>query len=266
MRKFLLSFAVLALVVVPAIGWAAAKHGSPGPRVRVTPATGSPTTRFAVSFRTPDRTGRTGSIQRHDKVVAQTSGNAQGCVANAEVLAPDAKAGARVEATLDPARSGGHWCVGTYRGQIDELESPVCPNGLLCPTYVILVKVIGHFTLHVRAGGDVTPPRFAGVKSAFACTPGAQRPGQTTPFTLTWAAASDDTTPSSQIVYDVFVATTAHGENFAKPTWTTPAGVTSYRTPGLPSHGTFYFVVRARDRAGDEDRNTVERRGVDPCY
>jgi hypothetical protein len=45
-----------------------------------------------------------------------------------------------------------------------------------------------------------------------------------------------------------------------------PAGVTSYRTPGLPSHGTFYFVVRARDSAGNQDRNVVEQRGVDPCY
>jgi hypothetical protein len=29
---------------------------------------------------------------------------------------------------------------------------------------------------------------------------------------------------------------------------------TSFTTAGLPSHGTFYFVVRARDRAGNEDR------------
>jgi hypothetical protein len=113
--------------------------------------------------------------------------------------------------------------------------------------------------------GDTTPPTFAGLESAFACTPGAQRPGQTTPFTLTWKAATDDVTPSSQIVYDVYVSTTAGGENFTQPTWTTPPGVTSYKTPGLASHGTFYFVVRSRDQAGNEDQNTIEVRGVDPC-
>ena len=83
---------------------------------------------------------------------------------------------------------------------------------------------------------------------------------------LAWKAATDDVTPSSEIVYDVYVASTSGGEDFAKPAWTTPAGVTTFKTPGLPSHGTFYFVVRARDQAGNEDANTVEVRGVDPCY
>jgi hypothetical protein len=101
---------------------------------------------------------------------------------------------------------------------------------------------------------------------AYACTPGPQRPGQTTPFALTWNAASDAVTPSSQIVYDVFMSTTPGGEDFAQPTWITAPGVTRFTTPGLPSHGTFYFVVRARDQAGNEDQNTVERTGIDPCY
>jgi hypothetical protein len=113
--------------------------------------------------------------------------------------------------------------------------------------------------------GDTTPPRFGGLQSAFACTPGPQRPGQTTPFNLSWEAASDDVTPTKSIVYDVYLATSPGGEDFSKPTWTTEPGVTSFRTPGLPSHGTFYFVVRARDRAGNEDANLVELLGSDPC-
>ena len=112
---------------------------------------------------------------------------------------------------------------------------------------------------------DTAAPKFAGLQRAFACTPGPQRPGQTTPFTLGWEAATDDVTPPSRIVYDVYLATTSGGEDFSEPTWTTPPGVSSYRTPGLPSHGTFYFVVRARDLAGNEDGNTVELRGSDPC-
>jgi hypothetical protein len=113
--------------------------------------------------------------------------------------------------------------------------------------------------------GDTTPPRFAGLQSAFACTPGPQRPGQTTPFNLSWEGAVDDVTPPAQIIYDVYLATEAGGEDFAHPTWSTEPGVTSFRTPGLASHGSFYFVVRARDAAGNEDDNLVERHGVDPC-
>jgi hypothetical protein len=35
--------------------------------------------------------------------------------------------------------------------------------------------------------------------------------------------------------------------------------------PKLPSTETFYFVVRARDGAGNEDSNTVEREGLNLC-
>jgi hypothetical protein len=264
-RRFLLFVAVLSLVAVPAITWAAVKHGSPGSRVTVTPPTGSPRTAFVVMFRTPDTTGRKRSTQRHDEVIAQAPGSANGCLSTAEVIAPDAKAGTRVRATLDPAKSGGRWCTGTYRGEIDEIQSPICPKGVLCPAYAIILRKFGHFTLHVSSPGDHSPPRFAGLKSAFACTPGPQRPGQTTPVTLTWNAATDDQTPSSGIVYDIFMTSTSGAEDYRRPTWTTSPGVTSYRTPGVPSHGTFYFVVRARDRAGNEDGNTVERRLLDPC-
>jgi hypothetical protein len=114
------------------------------------------------------------------------------------------------------------------------------------------------------AGTDTTPPTFSGLQSGYYCTGGPVRPAETTPYTLTWQAATDDVTPSSQIVYDVFVSYTAGGENFSQPTWTTPPGVTTYRTPNLPSEGT-YFVVRARDQAGNEDQNKVEREGGNIC-
>jgi hypothetical protein len=113
--------------------------------------------------------------------------------------------------------------------------------------------------------GDMTPPTFGGLVSAFACTPGPQRPGQTTPFNLSWEPAVDDVDPPSAIVYDVYLSEKPGGEDYSKPTWTTGRGANGFRTPGLPSHGTFYFVVRARDRAGNEDSNTVELKGSDPC-
>jgi hypothetical protein len=72
-------------------------------------------------------------------------------------------------------------------------------------------------------------------------------------------------TPSSKIIYNIYQATTSGGEDFSAPTYTTAPGATSFDTPQLPSTKTFYFVVRARDQAGNEDSNTVEREGQNLC-
>ncbi|HWX75606.1 MAG TPA: hypothetical protein VNZ05_09885, partial [Solirubrobacteraceae bacterium] len=55
------------------------------------------------------------------------------------------------------------------------------------------------------------------------------------------------------------------GENFSKPTYTSAPGVSSFSTPPLPGDERFYFVVRARDGAGREDSNRVERLGQNLC-
>ena len=112
---------------------------------------------------------------------------------------------------------------------------------------------------------DQTPPTFAGLKSATTCIPGPIGPERTSSYRLSWEAATDNVTPSSKIIYNVYQATTAGGENFSQPTYTTAAGVTSFDTPQLSSVKTFYFVVRARDQAGNEDSNTVERQGQNLC-
>jgi len=112
---------------------------------------------------------------------------------------------------------------------------------------------------------DQTPPTFAGLKSATTCIPGPIGEGRTSSYHLSWEAAKDNVTPSSKIVYNVYQATTAGGENFSQPTYTTAAGVTSFDTPQLPTGKTFYFVVRARDQAGNEDSNTIERQGQNLC-
>ncbi len=169
--------------------------------------------------------------------------------------------------TLRPRRFGGaRWCPGAFHGQIHEIEAPACPPREICPALVVLLGTVGTFSFHVTPpGGDVTAPRFAGLTRASACTPGAQRPGEKTPALLTWTAARDNRTPRSRLVYDVYMSSTPGGEDFLSPTWTTKPGVSSFRTPGLPAHGAAYFVVRARDRAGNEDGNTVERALTDPC-
>ena len=112
---------------------------------------------------------------------------------------------------------------------------------------------------------DPVPPKFAGLKSATTCIPGPIGPPRTSSYHLTWEAATDNVTPSSKIVYNVYQATTAGGEDFSKPTYTTAPGVTSFDTPQLPSEKYFYFVVRARDNAGNEDSNTIERQGQNVC-
>ena len=196
--------------------------------VAVTPSTGSPLTTFTLGFRAPERTGLYGSSQRHDLVVASVPPGQSGCVTTLSVRAHDAQTGARVRVHLVPGSLGDRWCVGRYSGRIEELQTAVCPHATLCPTYVLLRGIVGRFTFHV--------------------------------------IGSNDNTPSAQITYNVYLASAPGAENFSTPTWTTPPGATSYHTPGLPSHGSYYFVVRARDSAGNRDANTVEKHGIDPCY
>ena len=134
----------------------------------------------------------------------------------------------------------------------------------------VVVSLVGVAVLLVGAPAqarrkDQIPPSFAGLKSATTCIPGPIGEGRTSSYHLSWEAAKDNVTPSSKIVYNVYQATTAGGEDFSQPTYTTAAGVTSFDTPQLSSGKTFYFVVRARDQAGNEDSNTVERQGQNLC-
>ncbi len=262
----MLASVLAAAALLVASAWAAA--AVPTVAVRVSPAAGVPSTTFTISFHTPDRTGRHGALDRHDELMTAVAHHGSGCVSSFDASAPVGAAGTLIRVVVGPARIGGHWCTGNWSGRIEELETPVCKQGQACPQFIILRGVIGHFAFTVTTAptpGAGSGLKFAGLQSAVACTPGPQRPGETTPFTLTWKAATDARTPSAQIVYEVFEAATPGGEDFSKPSWITSAGATSFRTPGLASHGTFYFVVRARDGAGKLDANRVEVRGVDPC-
>jgi hypothetical protein len=140
----------------------------------------------------------------------------------------------------------------------------VAPGAVVLP--VLLVA-----TVTLSAGSpafakkDTTPPTFAGLASVTTCTPGPIGGGRTTSYRLSWEQATDNRTPVSQIVYDVYQATAAGGEDFSVPTYTTRPGASSFDTPQLPTEQTFYFVVRARDKAGNSDSNKVERQGVNLC-
>ena len=111
---------------------------------------------------------------------------------------------------------------------------------------------------------DDQPPTFAGLESATTCIAGPAG-GQTARYTLRWEPASDNVTKPTQIVYDVYQASSPGAEDFSAPTYTSRHGATSFVTPPLAADKPVYFVVRARDKAGNEDSNTVERQGQNVC-
>ncbi len=76
--------------------------------------------------------------------------------------------------------------------------------------------------------------------------------------TLSWTAATDNVSAPANITYLIYQSTTPGGENFASPTYTTTAGAASYTVAGLTPGTVYYFVVRARDEAGNIDSNTAE--------
>ena len=106
-------------------------------------------------------------------------------------------------------------------------------------------------------GADSTPPVFSGLVVATAVS--------ATRIDLFWGAANDNTTPANQIVYDVFQSTVSGGQTFGAPTYSTAAGATELQVTGLTPQTTYYFVVRARDAAGNADSNTQERSATTPA-
>lgn len=101
---------------------------------------------------------------------------------------------------------------------------------------------------------DSSPPTFAGATSVSNIT--------ATSVDLNWAAATDDQTAVGDIIYDVFQASTTSGEVFTVPTVSSLAGATSVTVPNLDPATTYFWVVRARDRAGNRDTNTVEKTAI----
>lgn len=101
-----------------------------------------------------------------------------------------------------------------------------------------------------NTGVDTTPPTFAGAKVAA---------GQAQAIRLEWDAATDDVTQAEEIVYAVYQAAQTGSQDFTQPpVIETPAGATSAVVGGLAVSTQYFYVVRARDAAGNLDLNTEE--------
>jgi hypothetical protein len=247
-------------------------------KVTVRPGSGRAQTRFAFTFRLPAAVGSFASMIRADTFSLSGPRGAH-CESGLETVLGAGRKGKKVTLRMRPGKGRGGWCVGQWRGAIVQTETFRCDPGpaRACPDLAIAPKTIASFRFRVTgaakapaptpapAAGDV--PTFAGLISATQCdspiTP--QVVPRSAGFTLRWNPATDPVTPSSQIVYEIFQSDTPGGEDYATPTYTTTSGATSYTTPVMVNRAAVYFVVRARNAAGHEDTNTVERQGVESC-
>jgi hypothetical protein len=102
---------------------------------------------------------------------------------------------------------------------------------------------------------DPAPPTFAGLTGA-----AVQSDARTATFS--WSPATDPQTPPDKIVYDVFQGLAPGAEDYTMPIATSDPGASSLRVTDLTPDATLYWVVRARDQAGNSDSNTVEQSGT----
>jgi hypothetical protein len=146
-RRTLVFCAVcLGIAIVPACSAGRSTHR---PAVDVTPGSGSPTTAFVISFRAPDKTGSSGGQIREYDVTATGPQGTHGCQAGTSMAPAPTRAHAHVHVTLRPGHRG--WCVGNYHGSVVETMRPMCRIHAACPQYVVLLRIVGHFTYRVRA-------------------------------------------------------------------------------------------------------------------
>jgi hypothetical protein len=122
----------------------------------VTRTVGGRHDRFAVAIARGHATGVFGQTRRAYTAEAHAVRPASGRVNNRDRRFPDGRAGARVRATLDPARGEGGpegWCRGLFRGTVTYTEAFACPPAGRChpphgfPTRTV---VVARFSFRVR--------------------------------------------------------------------------------------------------------------------
>jgi hypothetical protein len=167
-RRLRLTFVVVACAGITA-GAAAAQTGGAYPSVK--PKTGTPSTRFMVSFRAPQTAGQRTFSRLYYGVSADNGSRSRGCSASTSSSVSQAAAGAMIHVKLSPTSPGRRWCRGVFHGQIQEFVLPVCgcpgpvaasivcpladatDARLLCPALVPAPQTIGTFSFRVRKHG-----------------------------------------------------------------------------------------------------------------
>ena len=95
----------------------------------------------------------------------------------------------------------------------------------------------------VFAYKDITPPTFAANAQITAAT--------SSSLSVSWDAASDDTTAAEQIVYKVYASTSAFGGTLSGEPLATVTGTTSAELTGLTANTAYYLAIAAIDEAGN---------------
>ncbi len=102
---------------------------------------------------------------------------------------------------------------------------------------------------------DDTPPTFGGLLTV-------QVDSLARSVRFGWAPGSDDKTPASELVYDVFEGEASGEEDFTLPRASSAPGALEVVVTDLTPDRKLYWVVRARDQGGNHDTNTVEASGT----
>ena len=140
--------ALSVIVTVPAASGAGAPGHAATLSVSVTPRTGTARTRFVVSFRAARNTAP--ALHNIYRVTAGAPGHA-GCQSSAVTEAPPTNAGLIVRVVLSPSRSA-HWCAGTFRGEVWDVITTLCPGGKACPAMITPPLMVGKFSFRVARG------------------------------------------------------------------------------------------------------------------
>ena len=143
--------AVLALIgiaAIPGVSYALEPIGGSSVHVSVKPASGSPATHFAVSFKAVQTTGIVGDTRSSYRVTASDTAR-EGCESTVAAVAPPTHKGATVVVKLAP-KAGERWCVGAFHGQVWNEVFPVCQAGKVCPALAFPPRVVGKFSFRVK--------------------------------------------------------------------------------------------------------------------
>lgn len=161
------------------------------------------------------------------------------------------------------SKTAGGQDLNTPAAKVTAATSATITNLDPASTYYVLCKArdgannldVNRNEKSAATGSDVTPPTFDGLANAIF-------DGEKRTVTLQWGLASDDQTDRAAIVYDVYESKVSGAFDFTTPRASSAPGAPTITLTDLASRSTLYWVVRARDAAGNHDANLVEMSGT----